>query len=132
MDREQYIKNLIEEKGMNMKSFAASINMPYTTLLSMLNGSIGGAAIDNVMKICKGLDITINELQYNSEDIKNEIFELSEHEKRLIAAYRNKPEMQTSINKLLDMECGADIVSDIVNTVKCADFINNSKNTTQK
>ena len=36
MTREEYIKRLIYENGMTIKSFAQSIDMPYSTLLSML------------------------------------------------------------------------------------------------
>ena len=62
MTREDYIKSLIKSKGYTMKAFAQEISMPYTTLLSILNGSIGGAAMDNVLKICHALNIHIEEL----------------------------------------------------------------------
>lgn len=65
MSREDYIKMLIKNDDLTIKEFAQKINMPYTTLLSILKGSIGGASIDNVMKICEGLHITIEELQRN-------------------------------------------------------------------
>ena len=60
--REDYVKSLIKSNGYNLKEFAAKIRMPYTTLLSILNGSIGGAAMDNVLKICRALDLTVEEL----------------------------------------------------------------------
>lgn len=63
MNREDYIKAKIAEQGHTIKSFAAKIDMPYSTLLSILKGSIGGAAVDNAIKICKGIGITISELQ---------------------------------------------------------------------
>lgn len=62
MTREDYIKSLIKSKGYTMKAFAQEISMPYTTLLSILNGSIGGAAMDNVLKICHALNVNIEEL----------------------------------------------------------------------
>ena len=99
MNREEYIKNLIVNKGQNIKSFAKMINMPYSTLRSILENGIGGAAIDNVIKICTGLNISIETLEpknFESSDII-----LSEREKKLIIAYRNKPEMQHAIDKLL-------------------------------
>lgn len=72
MTREDYIKNLIKQNGYNIKSFAASIGIPYSTLLSMLNGSIGGAAVETVIKICDKLNIPV-------ESLKNENFEISAH-----------------------------------------------------
>ncbi len=67
MNREDYIKALIKSHGYTMKDFAKIINMPYTTLLSILNGSIGGAAMDNVLKICGALNIRIEDLNNLSE-----------------------------------------------------------------
>lgn len=63
MKREDIIRKLIKESGMNMKSFAESIDMPYTTLYTMLNKGIGKASVDNVLKICKGLGISVEELE---------------------------------------------------------------------
>ena len=66
MTREDYIKTLIKSHGYTLKDFAKLIHMPYTTLLSILNGSIGGAAMDNVLKICQALNIRIEELNHLS------------------------------------------------------------------
>ena len=46
MTREEFIKRKIREKGMTLKDYARSINMPYSTLLSMLAGNLGGASLD--------------------------------------------------------------------------------------
>lgn len=67
MTREEFLKMLIKQKGYTIKSFAAKIGIPYTSLLSMLNGSIGGAAVESVIKICEELGISVESLK--SEDI---------------------------------------------------------------
>ena len=72
MSREDYIKALIKSHGYTMKDFAKIINMPYTTLLSILNGSIGGAAMDNVLKICGALNTRIEELNNLAANIEPE------------------------------------------------------------
>lgn len=61
--RTEIIEKLIKEKSPNKKAFAESIDMPYTTLRSMLERGIGNASIDNVLKVCKGLNITADELE---------------------------------------------------------------------
>lgn len=63
MEREELIRALIKEKGMTIKSFSDSIGIPYTTLHSMLDRGIGKASVDNVIKVCKALDITVEELE---------------------------------------------------------------------
>ena len=109
MNREQFIKNLISSKGYNIKSFAQYIGMPYSTLLTILNGSLGGAAIDNVIKICQGLGISINELQ--EHDVSADVdHTLSAHEKALIIAYRKKPDMQPAVDRLLGISDDPDTV----------------------
>lgn len=55
MSREEYLRNQILSHG-TMKDFAIHIDMPYSTLLSILK-NVGGAAIDNVFKICHGLNL---------------------------------------------------------------------------
>lgn len=61
--RTEIIKRMIKEQSSNQKAFAESIGIPYTTLRSMLERGIGNASIDNVLKVCKGLGITTDELE---------------------------------------------------------------------
>lgn len=60
--RTKYIKYLIDLNWPNMKSFAESNNIPYTTLRSIMQRGIGNASVNNVIKICEGLGITTDEL----------------------------------------------------------------------
>lgn len=104
MTREKYLKNLIKENGFTIKEFAESINMPYSTLLTMLNDEkIGKAAVDSVIKICKGLNITIQDLQsvQDCADPLPQHLVLSNHEKQLIASYRKKNDLQKAVDILL-------------------------------
>jgi predicted transcriptional regulator len=60
--RTEIIEKLIVEKYPNVKAFAETIQIPYTTLKSMLSRGIGNASVDNVIKVCKGLGITTDQL----------------------------------------------------------------------
>ena len=102
--REQYLKNLIKSNGLTIKEFSQNIDMPYSTLLTMLNEEkIGNAAVDSVIKICRGLNITIQDLQsvQESDTSVTEHLVLTEHEKNLILNYRQKPELQNAVDILL-------------------------------
>ncbi len=104
VSREEYIKELIKEKGQTIKQFAQQIDMPYSTLLSMLNGSIGGAAVDNVIKICKGLGISINDLQKAVDETpQSPALQLSDHERHLVMQYRKNKQMQSAVDTLLGL-----------------------------
>ncbi len=61
MTREEYLKQLIIEDPGTLKDFAKKINMPYTTLYS-ISRNVGGASIDNILKICKVLGISADDL----------------------------------------------------------------------
>lgn len=60
MTREEFLKERILQID-SIRGFAASIDMPYTTLLSILK-NVGGASIDNILKICSGLGISADYL----------------------------------------------------------------------
>ena len=102
MTREEYIKTLIADKGYSVKSFAQSVGLPYSTLRSMLSSGVGGAAVDNVIKICKGLGITIDTL--NKCGSIDGTVSLSVKERALITSYRSHPELQVAVDKLLGIE----------------------------
>lgn len=101
MNRENYLKSLIKEKGITLKDFAKKIEMPYSTLLSILNTSVGGASVDNVIKICKGLGISIAMLQ---EFGKTSDTVLTTKEWNLIEAFRKQEDMQKAVRRLLQLE----------------------------
>ncbi|MEA0555597.1 XRE family transcriptional regulator [Lysinibacillus irui] len=69
MSRTQYIKNMIDEKWDSRTKFAKHIGIPPTTLQSILERGVGKASIDNVMKICRGLGITTDSLQFISDEM---------------------------------------------------------------
>lgn len=102
--RTEVIKNLIKAKSPSIKAFAESIELPYTTLRSMLERGIGNASVDNVIRVCKGLGITIEELEtmaseggvttiaahHDGEDWTEEELDEIERFKEFVKLKRNK------------------------------------------
>lgn len=72
MKRTEIIKRLIKDTGISLKAFSEKADIPYTTLYSILERGVGNASVDNVIKICKTLGITVEELEKiaNSDDIE--------------------------------------------------------------
>ena len=105
MTREEFIKKKIKEKGVTLKDFARMIHMPYSTLLSVLAGNLGGASLDNVARICGGLNISIGALQSASVDPVEyeELAYLSDREEQLVLRYRTAGALQAAVDKLLDI-----------------------------
>ena len=60
MNRESFLRNLISEQW-TLKEFAEYIQMPYSTLLSILK-NVGGASVNNAKKICDGLGLSLDAL----------------------------------------------------------------------
>ena len=91
---------------MTLKDYARMINMPYSTLLSMLAGNLGGASLDNVIRICNGLDTSIGTMQsaQMNAGVENSLADLSEREKKLVMQYRSAGTMQEAVDKLLDIQ----------------------------
>ena len=100
--KEEYVKHLIKSSGYFVKGFAKSIGLPYTTLLGMLKNGLGGASVDNVIRVCKGLGITVEDLA-RFEDTQDlvEPFYVNQHERLVVTQYRNLPEMRPAIDVIL-------------------------------
>ncbi len=80
--RAEIIDRLIKEQGFSKKSFAESIGIPPTTLRSMLERGIGKASVDNVIKVCKGLGITVDELDVMVKRENNDLPELNDKDEK--------------------------------------------------
>ena len=64
---EEKLKNLIIEKYGSVRQFAFKINIPYTTVDSILKRGIDNSNVGNVIKICKALNISVDALLDNKE-----------------------------------------------------------------
>lgn len=75
MEKAEIVTRLIKESGYSKRAFAEKIGLPPTTLQSMLSRGIGKASIDNVIKVCKGLGITTDDLERLTNEKNNLIKE---------------------------------------------------------
>ena len=108
MTKEQYVKTLITRSGHTVKSFAASIGLPYSTLLGLLTRGLDGASVHNVFRVCKALDITVEDLERGDDDDNPPPmpFYVNEREKRVITLYRDNAKMRPAVDKLLGVDEG--------------------------
>lgn len=101
--RTEVIERLIDETGLSKKAFAEKIGIPPTTLRSMLQRGIGNATVDNVIKVCKGLGITTDELEKmakndNDTDIEKE--DQAEYLPKLNT--KDEKDIQIELQKMID------------------------------
>jgi len=62
MNRELMLRNLILDRYTSIRQFAGEIDIPYSTLMTLLTRGVGGASFDIVIKICRNLEIDPVEL----------------------------------------------------------------------
>jgi phage repressor protein C with HTH and peptisase S24 domain len=72
MEKEQHLKNLMELKSGTVKSFSEEIGLAYTTVRSILERGILNAKVENVIKICKGLNIKPESLMQIDDSLISE------------------------------------------------------------
>ena len=68
---EEKIKELIIEKYGSIRQFALKIDVPYTTIDSILKRGIDNSNVSNVIKMCKALGISVDKSIEKNELISN-------------------------------------------------------------
>lgn len=101
MTTEDKLQNYILERYKSIMQFAKIADVPYTTVKGIFSRGIWGASVQNITKICDVLSIDVDELIKGNIQPKRINVTLSNHEKSIIEAYRNRPEMRPAVDKLL-------------------------------
>lgn len=71
---EERLKELIIEKYGSVRQFSFKIDIPYTTVDTILRRGLDNSNVGNVIKMCKALDISIDTLLDNKEIVSNLAF----------------------------------------------------------
>lgn len=90
------IRKYIELRGLSQKELADLIGVSNSRVSNWEQG-INRPNADIISDLCKALDVSPSELL----DIQISTDSLNEQERKLISAYRNKPELQEAVNILL-------------------------------
>lgn len=110
------IKQLRKHKNITLKELAEYIGVKEATMQRYESGEIKSIPYDNIVKIAEYLNCQPQYLMGWSDNI-HPIFELSNNEINLVKAYREHPEMQDAVNKLLGIDDNSIIADDIVKTI---------------
>ncbi len=70
---EEQIKKLIIEKYGSVRQFALKIDVPGTTVSTILQRGIDNSNVGNVIKICKALNLSIDSLVENKKLVNNTV-----------------------------------------------------------
>lgn len=55
--REQFLRNRILDRYTSLRQFAIQNDIPYSSVLTILDRGIGGASFDTIMHLCQALDL---------------------------------------------------------------------------
>lgn len=97
-------KNILfyrKQRKLSQKALAEQIGVKHNTI-SAWESCTNDVDIESLFKICDILDVHINTMMEINDETNN--FPMSSEEKKLLIEYRNHPEMQPAINKMLDIK----------------------------
>ncbi len=57
LSREQFLRDRILDRYPSLRQFAIQNDIPYSSVLTILERGIGGASFDTVMHLCQAVDI---------------------------------------------------------------------------
>lgn len=99
MSVESELKNLILNKYKSLREFAIKIDMPYSTMDTILKRGVDKANINNIIKICKELNI-------DTESLGEGRIEHKQHERHVntIAAHKDEIDVDWTEEELEDIE----------------------------
>lgn len=120
-ETELKLKEIIIQNYGSLKKFCEKIDMPWTTLDSILKRGVSNSNISNVMKITKELDIDTESLAYGiiEKKVSTKILDsLSTLEVTLLQAYRNCDETEKEmIHRALGIDYSAELKGDVSTAV---------------
>ena len=94
------LKKMKKMSGMTSQQISDETGEPKSTIDKLFSGNTKEPRLTLVMHVVHCMGFSLDELDENRSDT----ILLSEHEKKIIRAYRQRPEMQDAINTLLNIE----------------------------
>lgn len=95
------IKSFRERAGLSQKEFAQLINQQNSTVSNWERG-LTRPNVDVIADICAALNVPPDELL----DIRLSPEDMNDQERKVVMAYRTKPELQQAVNILLGVDAG--------------------------
>lgn len=114
----QILSDIMEQRNLKIADVARMCNIADSTVRSIMSRKQKTVALDVAFKLSDGLNVSLEVLN-GSKPKENNKITINDKEERLITAYRNNPDMQPAINKMLDIEAAVlgDIADDIKNEI---------------
>ena len=127
---EDKLKQIIIDKYGSVRQFAIKIDIPYTTIDSILKRGINNSNVGNVLKICQSLNISLDSFLENNGEI---IYGFEDERGTPIGAYElnentNLSNFKTYLKGLNLSERQKEELLKIAKNIKSKDFSETTKN----
>lgn len=112
------LKRLREQSGLTADQVGALVGKSGKTVNAWENNR-GQPDAEMLMKLCDIYNVSDILAEFRDDSVEAP-FSLSEHEKSVIVAYRNKPEMQSAVDTLLNIKRNteSEIASDMTSVIE--------------
>lgn len=97
------IHSIMENEKITNKQLAAKSGVSVHTLGKVLRLETKEPSVSLIIDVANALNVSADYLIYGIESNNTVAFNVTTHEKAVITAYRNKPEMQDAVDKLLEV-----------------------------
>ena len=94
----EILTKLMVDRKINKRKLSIESGIPYTTIDRFYKIGYDNIKLSTLLKLANYFNVSLDYLINGDETI------LNSKEKELIIAYRNNPEMQQAVNKLLGIE----------------------------
>ena len=98
------LQNILDEKGTNANELSRMTGVSCQTIYSIIKRDNMKIDLEVLLKICKALNVSVERFYSDYCYYDEAKYLLSPHEKDIISAYRDHPDMQKSVDKLLGVE----------------------------
>lgn len=105
------LETLMKNHNLNKHSFSVQSGIPYKTIDNFWKKGCDNIKLTTLKRIAEFFNVSLDYLIFGSHIETNAI--LSQSEKKLIEAYRDHPEMQAAVNKMLDIEAASEETTSI-------------------
>ena len=105
---------LMRARKINKSTLAKESGVPYTTIDGFYKKGCDNTKLSTLVRLAEYFGVSLDYL------VHGKISTLTEHEKKVVSAYRNNPNMQEAVDKLLGVEPdgSGDIASDVLETIR--------------
>lgn len=89
------LESLMKANGLNKHTLSIESGIPYTTIDGFYKRGTENTRLSTLKRLAGFFDVSLDYLVYG------ETYNVTGHEKKLIEAYRNNPEMQLAVDRIL-------------------------------